>query len=66
MKKYNYNERLIEKLIAAPKTEETTIVCLGKFNLRSKSPLETIDNIPIFVASVKNVQKIIDKSNPTA
>ena len=58
--------RLIKKLIAAPSTDEITIVCFGKFNLRKRSPRETMESIPILVASVKKPQKIMAKSNPTA
>jgi hypothetical protein len=53
IEKINTTTRFIEKLIAAPQIEDKTMISLGKFNFLNKSPLLTMDTIPILVASEK-------------
>ena len=54
--------RFMPKLIKALAIEDKITIYLGKLIFRIKSPLATIEFIPVVVASVKNPHKDIPKS----
>ena len=56
----------IKRLIIALAMTEKTMTCLEKLTFLNKSPLFTIDNIPIFVASLKKFQMVIPKRRAIA